>query len=614
MIIVAGPAPSSAASGPPAFIRVNQVGYETGKAKHAFFIVAGEWGGAFEVLDEGGVPVFQGTMQPIGSWNREFTTVYDFDFSAFDVPGTYTLAVARPTTAMRASPPFRIDAPEALYSGLAHDAITFFRAQRDGRNVDRSVMNRQPSHLEQEQAYVYARPRYRNGQLARSLKRIGGPIDVSGGWFDAGDYMKFTSQEAYAEALILLTLRNGSGALDERTFDEARFGLEWLDKMWDEQSQTLYAQVGLMTGNERVAGDHDFWRLPQRDDRLNVQPGDRRYFIKHKPVFRAAAPGQPISPNIAGRMAAVFALCYQVLHLSDPARADTCLADAEAIYGLAKTQDVGRLVTAFPHGAYPEQEWRDDMELGAVELHNAFTIHGEPGSTKRGFYMQQAVRWAEGYMEAAANDDPDVLWPSNVSGLGHAELADALEGWGGAAFGLSRDRVLAELERELQVGVGASSDDAFGMAGYDAAPGVLGYALEGLLYDRVTGESKYSEFVRRQVGWFLGANPWGTTFMVGAGSVFPKCLHHQIANLAGALDGTEPILRGAVVYGPAWAPDFERLGDPGGRECPATGDQLDRFTARNMRYEDGVRAWPSVEPAIDYTAPALLLFALLASS
>ncbi len=28
----------------------------------------------------------------------------------------------------------------------------------------------------------------------------------------------------------------------------------------------------------------------------------------------------------------------------------------------------------------------------------------------------------------------------------------------------------------------------------------------------------------------LGANAWGTTKIVGAGSVFPHCLHHRVAN------------------------------------------------------------------------------------
>ena len=31
----------------------------------------------------------------------------------------------------------------------------------------------------------------------------------------------------------------------------------------------------------------------------------------------------------------------------------------------------------------------------------------------------------------------------------------------------------------------------------------------------------------------LGANAWGTSLIVGDGTTFPHCLHHQVANLVG---------------------------------------------------------------------------------
>ena len=35
------------------------------------------------------------------------------------------------------------------------------------------------------------------------LERIGGPVDVSGGWFDAGDYLKFVETASYVTAMML---------------------------------------------------------------------------------------------------------------------------------------------------------------------------------------------------------------------------------------------------------------------------------------------------------------------------------------------------------------------------------------------------------------------------
>jgi endoglucanase len=52
----------------------------------------------------------------------------------------------------------------------------------------------------------------------------------------------------------------------------------------------------------------------------------------------------------------------------------------------------------------------------------------------------------------------------------------------------------------------------------------------------------------------LGANAWGASFIIGDGSVFPHCPHHQVANLVGSQDGTPPALNGAAVEGPNVTP------------------------------------------------------------
>ncbi len=126
-----------------------------------------------------------------------------------------------------------------------------------------------------------------------------------------------------------------------------------------------YIQVGVGSGNveETFVGDHDVWRLPEVDDHL-TDPSER--FLRNRPVFRAAAPGKPISPNLAGRTAAAFALAAQVE--TNPATARRHLTTAAQIYAQAQIKNVGQLVTSLPFAFYPETAWRDDLELGATEL------------------------------------------------------------------------------------------------------------------------------------------------------------------------------------------------------------------------------------------------------
>ncbi len=91
-------------------------------------------------------------------------------------------------------------------------------------------------------------------------------------------------------------------------------------------------------------------------------------------------------------------------------------------------------------------------------------------------------------------------------------------------------------------------------------------------------------------------------------------MQSQIANLSGSLDGTPPIMLGATTDGPSDTGNFAGLGFQSGmRKCPpGGGDAFRQFTGKGVRYLDNVIAWPSVEPADDYTSLTIVLFASLA--
>ncbi len=61
---------------------------------------------------------------------------------------------------------------------------------------------------------MYQDPRYdSNDNLLGTFHRIGGPVNVSGGWFDAGGgYEKFAYTASYADGLLLLAARDFPGS------------------------------------------------------------------------------------------------------------------------------------------------------------------------------------------------------------------------------------------------------------------------------------------------------------------------------------------------------------------------------------------------------------------
>jgi hypothetical protein len=115
----------------------------------------------------------------------------------------------------------------------------------------------------------------------------------------------------------------------------------------------------------------------------------------------------------------------------------------------------------------------------------------------------------------------------------------------------------------------------------------------------------------RWLGNVLGANAWGSSFIVGDGRVYPHCTQHQVANIAGSLDGSAPVLAGASVEGPNSEATSGRL--PHMRACPTGGgDAFARFNSSAV-YRDNVESYSTVEPAIDLTATSPLAFARVAA-
>ena len=327
----------------------------------------------FAVIGSHGV-VYRGrSTDDVGRWNKNYRAVYQLNFSGLCHLGSYRIELLGSARAQ--SPSFRIASSAALYHQLVLNAVRYYTSERDGGDVVSSVLNRKPANLTDRRAYVYKDPRYDdNDNLLGKLTKIAGPVNVSGGWFDAGGgYEKFGYTASYTDGLMLIAARDFPS--EYRTLQpEADFGLSWLQKLWNPAKKVLYIQVGIGNGNasNTIQGDYNFWFLPQAEDHMDVKPGGNpgptAHYVKYRPVFEAAAPGKPIDPDFAGRFAADFALGAQLSARTSRASAEHLLSLARGIYAMAKTTDVGQLVTTFPNDYYPGTEWKSDMLWGAAEI------------------------------------------------------------------------------------------------------------------------------------------------------------------------------------------------------------------------------------------------------
>ncbi len=190
-----------------------------------------------------------------GSWNSGAThttsgdKVWWFDFSSVTTPGTY--AVVDSAKNVR-SPSFTIGAN--IYKPVLRHAFRTFFYQRAG------FAKNQPY---AEAGWTDSASHLKTGQDAesrlydvnnRTTGVAGTEKDLSGGWFDAGDFNKYTNWHAdYLINLLHAYLENpsawgddfgipesGNGVPD--IIDEIKWGFEWLKKMQNSDGSVLSIQ------------------------------------------------------------------------------------------------------------------------------------------------------------------------------------------------------------------------------------------------------------------------------------------------------------------------------------------------------------------------------------
>ena len=614
-----GRSAASAGSGTPE-VRVNQVGYAPGAPKLAFAMLPAKVSSvAFTVTGRHGV-VFRGRSRTdAGRWNTSYPAVYRLDFSAVRRPGSYRVTISA-GGATATSPAFRIARPARLYSQLVSNGVRYFTSERDGANVVHSVLSRQPANLTDRHASIFKAPRFdSDDNLLGKFRKIGGPVNVAGGWFDAGGgYEKFAYTASYADGLLLLAARDFPGRYPTLT-PEADFGLTWLQRLWNPAKKVLYMQVGVGTGNasNTIQGDYNFWFLPQAEDHLDVSkggnPGPSAYYVKYRPVFEAAPPGQKMDPDFAGRFAADFALGAQQASRRDRGRAAHLMRLARGVYAMAKTKDVGSLLTAYPHDFYPGSQWKSDMLWGAAEIALADEAMHAPRARVRAD-LAVAARWARAYIAQGHPAGGDTLNLYDSGAVAEAELLQAMRDAHTRPV-ISPRALLTDMAAQLKIGEKWAATEPFGLGSdlgnSDAAPHAFGLYITDALYQHYGGSRAFAAFAQQQLNFALGGNAWGSSFVVGAGSTYPVCMQSEIANLVGSLNGHGSIQLGAATDGPSNPGNFEGLGTVDGMKACSAG-HYKPFNNSSAAYEDNVVSWPSVEPADDYTADSLLAFALAA--
>jgi len=511
-----------------------------------------------------------------------FSWFYQLNFSELNEAGQYHIRIPKGRIT---SDDFPVS--DEVFSSYPDIMLGFMRQQRCGYNPFLDVQCHQKD----------GRTMY--GPMPDSTL-----IDVSGGWHDAGDQLKYLITSSNATARMLMAWDASPGTFSDKTdamgrpgpngipdvLDEARWGLDWLHKMHPESGQ-LFHQVA----DDR---DHMGWKWPDKDSSdYGWGKGNARvaYFATGEPQglnrYQSKATG---IANLAGRSAAAMAIAARIWRddLKDYDFASKCLRAAFDLYQMGKDQEGYQQGNSY--GApyrYSEDTWADDMEWGAIELFRA------TGTRK---YFTDAAKYA---VQAASTS-----WMNHDS-VEHYRYYPFCNVAHAAVYEYANGQTKEQLAGYYRENIEHIKERA-GTNPYSAGVPFIwcsnnqttAFITQVLLYEKMTGDLQYHELMMAHLDWLFGRNPWGTSMFTGIpeGGEYPVDVHTSIWYLTGQE------VAGGLVDGPVFATIYNsliglHLADP---------DEFAEFQNDHVVYHDDIGDYSTNEPTMDGTADAIFMLSL----
>lgn len=457
-------------------INVNQLGYRPDSAKKAVLRNVNSAPTSFEILDANtGASVYTGSKIEMKQNSSADETDYILDFSEFKDQGKYVVKVS----GVDYSYPFEIS--DSVYNNLLDESVKMLYLQRCGTQVNDADFGHGACHA--TMATVYGTNRQ---------------IDVTGGWHDAGDYGRYVVPGAKAVADLIYAYQadpslygdstgipeSGNGVAD--ILDEARFELEWMLKMQDDNGGVFH-KVTCETFPGYVA--------PEKET---------------APLIVT-----PVSSTATADFCASMALAAEAYATADPAFSRTCLAAAEKAWNWLEQNP--NLVFQNPEdivtGEYGDKSDKDERYWAACQMYRA------TGGDK--------------YLNAIGTASKGMDW-ATVGDYGNIAIL--------TMPGVNKDSTIYQnaqkaITSQADLFTSVSTAQAYGTAiskyewGSNMTIANAGIVLS-LAYE-LTDNAAYKAAAESQLNYLLGTNPLGKSFVTGFGSDSPENPHHRPSMAAG---------------------------------------------------------------------------------
>lgn len=362
--------------------------------------------------------------------------------------------------------------------------------------------------------------------------------DLTGGWYDAGDHVKFGLPMASSATLLAWSVYEYQEAYEDSGQHAAILdNLRWVNDYFiraHTAPNELYGQVG--------AGgpDHSWW-------------GPAEVMRMARPSFKISAtcPGS----DLAGETAAAMAASSLVFKASDPAYSATLLAHAKQLFTFADTYR-GKYSDCITDAQSFYNSWSgywDELTWAGAWLYLA---------TGENTYLTKAEGYTANWGFEGQSNYWGFKWTQNWDDKRYGAQLLLARLTGKAVYKTSVERNLDYWttgfngERVRYTPGGLAWLDTWGSLRYAANASFLAFVYsDDIASSDPSRATRYRDFADRQVRYMLGENPRNSSFVVGYGVNPPRNPHHRTAHGSWADSLSVPaesrhILYGALVGGP----------------------------------------------------------------
>ena len=454
-------------------IVTDQVGYRTGAKKTAVFRNAGSQT-KFEVVDAStNQAVFTGDLSAEINNSAAKETNKTGDFSKVTAPGKYYIKCGNDKS-------YTFNIGDDVYNKLIDDSIRMLYLQRCGVEVKDTKFSHVPCHTSK------AKVLYTNNT-----------IDVNGGWHDAGDYGRYVVPGAKSVADLLYAYEldpkmfgdnigipeSGNGKPD--ILDEAKFELDWMFKMQEQDSGAVHHKVS-------CAGFPAYIMPQEETGELIVTP---------------------ISSTATADFCAAMALASEVYKDYDSAYAEKCMAAAKKAWAYLEQ--------------HPEFNFKNPPEVTTGQYEDVSDIDERYWAACQMYRATGDSKYLEKVNNASAKAKSGMNWMV-VGDYGNLALLTMKDiDKSSTAYTTAKQNMISAADTFLS----KTNSDPYGASvtkyewGSNMAIATNGVQMS-VAY-QLTGDSKYLDGATAQLDYLLGENACAKCFVTGYGTDAPQHPHHR---------------------------------------------------------------------------------------